>query len=92
MLHTKFTTNANSNENGSETAILIDRALEHNSALHVCIYCKVLVHSTKNASWNDLAKIWNASKFAIFEYGNPQLFLHFLFGDTLIIPRKYSLA
>jgi len=34
LLHTKFTTNANSNENGSETAILIDRALEHNSALH----------------------------------------------------------
>ena len=36
LLHMKFTTNANSNlENGSETAILIDRALEHSSALHV---------------------------------------------------------
>ena len=34
LLHTKFTTNANSNaENGSDTAILIDRALEHNAAL-----------------------------------------------------------
>ena len=36
LLHMKFTTNANSNlENGSDTAILIDRALEHSSALHV---------------------------------------------------------
>ena len=43
----KFTTNANSNlENGSETAILIDRALEHSSALHVskkkCLQCATI--------------------------------------------------
>ena len=31
LLHTKFTTNASANE---DTSILIDRALEHNSALH----------------------------------------------------------
>lgn len=34
LLHTKFTTNADANSaNASDTSILIDRALEHNSAL-----------------------------------------------------------
>ena len=35
----KFTTNANTNnEHGSDTAILIDRALEQNAALQVGCY------------------------------------------------------
>ena len=36
LMHTKFTTNANANNgSASDTSILIDRALEHNSALQV---------------------------------------------------------
>ena len=38
LMHTKFTTNANANNgSASDTSILIDRALEHNSALQVVL-------------------------------------------------------
>ena len=46
----KFTTNANTNnEHGSDTAILIDRALEQNAALQVGCYI-----STKLRCTNDI--------------------------------------
>ena len=63
LLHMKFTTNANSNlENGSETAILIDRALEHSSALHVskkkmstmCNYLFTISFQRSNRGVDDL--------------------------------------
>jgi len=43
LLQTKFTTNAAATNSafGSETSILIDKALEHNDALHVIIFSRL---------------------------------------------------
>ena len=51
----KFTTNANTNnEHGSDTAILIDRALEQNAALQVGCYISTKLRCFAKKCTNDI--------------------------------------